>query len=107
MQKHLEKDAAAPCQSSGSGKAGLGSCLLPTAAIPMPPCLHRRATTPFPCANSAAYLTTGKLGTRSHIEFKNKTSKGALCSLKNPNKSPPNQNISQVWHNAQPFQKLN
>lgn len=107
MQKHLEKDAIAPCQSSGSGKAGLGSCLLPSAATPMPLCQHRRATTPFTCANSAAYLTTGKLGTRSHIGFKNKTSKRAPCFLKNPNKLPPNQNISQVWHKAQPCQKLN
>lgn len=89
VQKHLGKDAAAPCQSSDSSKAGLGSCLLPTAATPMPPCLLRRATTPFPCANSAAYLTTDKLGTRSHVEFKNKTSKRSLCSLKKPKQITP------------------
>lgn len=89
VQKHLEKDATAPCQSSGSGKAGLGSCLLPSATTPMPLCQHRRATTPFACANSAAYLTTGKLGTRSHIEFKNKTSKRAPCSLKKPKQITP------------------
>lgn len=65
------------------------SCLHPPAATPTPPCPHRRATTPFPCASSAACLTTGKLGAGSHVEFKNKTSKRALRSLKKPKQIAP------------------
>lgn len=66
-----------------------GSCLLPPAATPVPPCLHRRATTPFPCAGSAAWLTTGRPGARSHVEFYNKTSRRAQCSLKKPKQIAP------------------
>lgn len=56
----------------------------PPATLP-----HRSATTPFPCASSAGCLTTGKLGAHSHMEFKNKTSKRALCSLKKPKQFAP------------------
>lgn len=56
----------------------------PPATLP-----HRRATTPFPCASWAGCLTTGKLGAHSHMEFKNKTSKRALCSLKKPKQFAP------------------
>lgn len=66
-----------------SGKAGLG------AASPMPPCPHRRAPTPFPCASSAACLTTGKPGAPSHLEFKNETSERAPCSFKKPKQIAP------------------
>lgn len=56
----------------------------PSASLP-----HRRATTPFPCTSSAACLTTGKLDAHSHMEFKNKTSKRAPCSLKKPKQFAP------------------